>query len=88
VERDLADGMISERTATRIYGVVLDEQTGRVDGEATRARRDQVRRDRIARGTPYDEFAAQWSQRKPPEDALKLFGSWPDGAVTEPLMRP
>jgi acetophenone carboxylase len=88
VERDLADGMISEQAATTLYGVVLDEQTGRVDAEATQARRDQVRRDRIARGRPYDEFAAGWSQRKPPEDALKLYGSWPDGAVTEPLMRP
>jgi hypothetical protein len=43
---------------------------------------------RLARGVPYDEFVAEWSQRKPDESILRYFGSWPDGAVVTPLMRP
>ena len=36
---------------------------------------------------PYEEFEAGWSQRKPPEEILEFFGSWPDGAVVNPLIR-
>ena len=35
----------------------------------------------------YEEFEAEWSQRKPPEEILEFFGSWPDGAVVNPLIR-
>lgn len=88
VERDLKEGMISEWSARNTYAVVLDEHTGRVDEQATERRRAQVCQERIARGRPYDEFVAEWEQRKPAEDILQLYGSWPDGAVVEPLMRP
>jgi acetophenone carboxylase len=88
VERDVADGLISEWSARNLYAVALDAQTGRVDEAATAALRDEVRRSRLARGRPYDEFVAEWSQRKPPEEILGLYGSWPDGAVVTPLMRP
>ena len=30
----------------------------------------------------------EWSQLKPPEDALAWFGSWPEGAVVAPVFRP
>lgn len=88
VEKDLTDELISQWAARNIYAVALDEQTGRVDEEATAAKRAQVCEDRKARGVPYDEFVEGWSQRKPPEEILGLFGSWPDGAVVTPLMRP
>nr|MBA2390735.1 hydantoinase B/oxoprolinase family protein [Geodermatophilaceae bacterium] len=88
VEKDLTDGTISEWSARHIYGVVLDEQTGRLDAAATDELRAQVMRDRIARGRPYEEFEAEWSQQRPPEEIMGLFGSWPDGAVVTPLMRP
>ena len=45
-------------------------------------------RRRIARGRPYTEFEAEWPQRKPPEEILTWYGSWPDAKVVEPLMRP
>lgn len=88
VEKDLTDGTISEWSARHIYGVVLDEQTGRLDTAATDELRAQVMRDRLARGRPYEEFEAEWSQQRPPEEIMGLFGSWPDGAVVTPLMRP
>jgi acetophenone carboxylase len=37
---------------------------------------------------PYDEFVAEWSTRRPPAEIMDHFGSWPDGAVVTPIMRP
>ena len=87
VERDVADGLISEWSAANVYAVKVNEQTGRVDKEATAALRAQACEERKARGKTWDEFHANWSQRKPPEEILGLYGSWPDGAVVTPLMR-
>lgn len=88
VERDLLGGLISEWAARQIYAVTFDEQTGRVDHDATTSLRQEVKQQRLARGKPYHEFVAEWSQRKPADEILHRFGSWPDGDVTEPLMRP
>jgi hypothetical protein len=51
VQRDLDNGVISPKMGCEVYGVVLDG-TGRVDPGATQARREQLRRDRLARGVP------------------------------------
>jgi acetophenone carboxylase len=88
VEHDLSAGLISEWAARHIYGVSLNEQTGRIDEAATETLRADVREERKQRGRPYEEFVAEWSRRKPPEEILGLYGSWPDGAVVTPLMRP
>lgn len=88
VERDLNAGLISEWAARHIYAVAFHQETGRVDPEATASLREGVCRQRLARGKPYDEFAAEWAQRKPPEEILQRYGSWPDGAVVEALVRP
>jgi N-methylhydantoinase B len=48
VERDCADGLVSEHAAGTIYGVVLGRD-GTVDRTATAQRRDALRRARIAR---------------------------------------
>lgn len=87
VERDVADGLISEWSAREVYAVRFDARTGRVDVPGTDAARAQVRAERRARGRTWDEFHEEWSQRKPPEEILELYGSWPDGAVVTPLMR-
>ena len=47
VEDDVARGLVSEGPAREIYGVVL--AAGRVDEEATRARRQEIRAERLAR---------------------------------------
>ena len=88
VERDVLDGMVSPRAAREIYAVAFDPQSGRVDPAATAAMRQQVCRERLSRGQPYDQFVAAWSQRRPPEEALRLYGSWPDAEVVQPVMRP
>lgn len=87
VEKDVADGMISDWAARNLYAVVLDEHTGRVDEAGTARLRADKLAQRKAHGKTWDEFHESWSQRKPPEDVLKLYGSWPDAAVETPLMR-
>lgn len=48
---DLRDGRLPRAEAERFYGVVLDD-AGRVDAEATAARRDAMRGERLARSRP------------------------------------
>jgi acetophenone carboxylase len=87
VELDVTKNLVSAAVARRTHGVVIDEATGRVDPQATEAERAAQVAARLERGTPFDEFEAAWSQRKPPEEILGFFGSWPDGAVITPLIR-
>ncbi|MGW6281275.1 hydantoinase B/oxoprolinase family protein [Kribbella sp. NPDC055071] len=88
VERDVTKELVSPEVARRVYGVVIDSASGRVDPEATSELRATIVGQRLGRGVGYDEFEAQWSQRKPADDILRFFGSWPDGAVVTPVMRP
>ena len=66
----------------------LGRRARRVDAAATGQRRADERQARIARGRPYAEFEAEWLQRKPPEEILTWYGSWPDAKPLQPLMRP
>ena len=59
-----------------------------VDAPETEWRRASERQARLARGRPYAEFEAEWLQRKPPEEILANYGSWPDARPLQPLMRP
>lgn len=88
VERDVMKELVSPEHARAVYGVVVDTEHGRVDEKATAARRKEIIDARLARGVPYDEFVASWSQRKPAEEIMGIFGSWPEGAPLEPLLRP
>jgi N-methylhydantoinase B/oxoprolinase/acetone carboxylase alpha subunit len=76
VAEDLAAGLISADVATDIYAVVLDGRSG-VDGPATEQARAAARRGRLERGRSWDEFTAAWSERRPPEAALRYYGDWP-----------
>lgn len=87
VEADVAKNLVSAQVARDVYGVVIDDGTGRVDAAATRAQRAAQIAARLRRSVPFEEFEAQWSRRKPPEEILGFFGSWPDGAVVTPLIR-
>jgi len=51
VARDVRDGRFGPDDARTVYGVVLDADL-RVDRDATAARRDALRRDRLARARP------------------------------------
>src|SRR5581483_2639059 len=54
VMRDLAEDLISHESARDIYKVVYDEETLVIDAEATAALREASRRERVARGKPFD----------------------------------
>ncbi|MBA3369550.1 MAG: hydantoinase B/oxoprolinase family protein, partial [Geodermatophilaceae bacterium] len=88
VERDVVKGLVSYEVARDVYGVVVDPATNQIDEAATAEARADLVAARLARGVPYDEFVASWSERKPDDAILTHFGSWPDGAVVTPLMRP
>jgi hypothetical protein len=74
---DITDGITSPELAARLYGVVLAASGSRVDSEATEARRAEIRAERKRQGRPYSEFVAEWSQRRPPPDALRRYGEFP-----------
>ena len=88
VERDVMKGLVSIENAKDLYAVIIDPEAVRVDDEATQAFRAEVVQARLGRGRPYDEFEAEWSQRKPDDSILEFFGSWPEGDVVTPVMRP
>jgi acetophenone carboxylase len=84
---DVRRGVISTWSAREVWKVVFDDATLVVDAEATEALRRAERLERVARGRPYDEFVAEWSQRQPPQEVLEYFGAWPSGEKTREIIR-
>ena len=52
VERDVTKNLVSAEVARRVYGVMVDDRTGRVNADATREEREQQIADRLSRGRP------------------------------------
>ncbi|NKF21857.1 hydantoinase B/oxoprolinase family protein [Solimonas marina] len=77
VMKDIEEDLLSADLAREIYKVVFDERTLVVDEDATRAMRDDYRRQRLQRGKPFDAFCKDWVTAEPPAD-LPYFGSWDD----------
>ena len=65
VKKDLDDGIYTDDIVERIYGVVasFDEENEAwiVNEEATKARREQLRREREEKSVPFEEF---WEKEK------------------------
>jgi acetophenone carboxylase len=78
VMTDLKSGIISDYVAKNVYHVVYDPDTLEADSRVTEKAREEERKDRMRRGRPYDEFEKEWLAKKPPEQALKHYGRWPD----------
>lgn len=87
VEVDIQKNVITAGTAKQVYKVLWDETTRRVDHAATAKARTQELSARKARGVPYDEFEKEWNTKKPSDDILLYYGSWPDAKVVNPIMR-
>ncbi|TDE35396.1 hydantoinase B/oxoprolinase family protein [Antarcticimicrobium sediminis] len=81
VVKDIEEGLMSAEVAARLYKVVFDPKTLAIDFEATEQARDEERKARIARSTPYAEFIKGWNQPKPPAH-LPYFGCWGDDIDT------
>jgi N-methylhydantoinase B/oxoprolinase/acetone carboxylase alpha subunit len=80
VLRDVEDELLDAETALRVYGVVYDADTLIVDTDKTQAARDTIRRERIAKSKPYDEFVRGWVTDGP-SDKVRYFGSWEDPSM-------
>jgi acetophenone carboxylase len=78
VLRDLKDNLITEEVANRVYGVIVDDETGRVDIRATERKRNAIRRQRLSKGRKFDQFIEEWRKKKPPEQVVAYYGEWPD----------
>jgi len=88
VLEDLRAGIISSWTARSVYRVWWEEGTGRVDRRETRTGREQERADRLRRALPFETFMEQWGQKRPKEEILEYFGSWPEGRPLRSVVRP
>lgn len=87
VEIDIQKNVITPGTAQQVYKVVWDEANRRVDHAATTKLRAQELAARKKRGKPYAEFENDWSTKKPADEILLYYGSWPDAKVVNPIMR-
>ena len=88
VIKDLKDEIISDWSAKNIYKIAYDNKRLRVDQKETKKMREDEKKARIKRGKPYEEFEKEWLRRKPSEEILKFYGSWPDAKVVAPIFRP
>jgi acetone carboxylase alpha subunit len=77
VMKDLREDLMSHENARDLYKVVYDERTLVVDSQKTEELRAASRRERIARGRPFDEFCREWVTEEPPAH-LPYCGSWQD----------
>lgn len=76
VWRDVRDAIVSVEVARKIYGVVLDEQTGSLNEAATATAREQMRAERLGLAKPYAEFVKTWSKPGPTGLPAPYFGCW------------
>jgi N-methylhydantoinase B/oxoprolinase/acetone carboxylase alpha subunit len=87
VFEDLRKQIISDWTAENIYKLVYEPERRKLDAEKTKQIRDKERRARLARGKSFEEFHKEWNKKKPPEEILQWYGSWPDGKPLGPVVR-
>ena len=70
-----------------MYRVAHDPETLEIDYDGTERMRHEERKKRKARGKRYEEFEKEWLSKKPAEEALTFYGTWPDGAAVAPVVR-
>lgn len=87
VMQDIKNGSISHWVAKNICHVAYDPELLRVDYEETEKLRQEERENRKKRGKKYEEFEKEWLKKKPPEKALKYYGSWPDAKKIREIIR-
>jgi acetophenone carboxylase len=85
---DLDKAVISAWAVKHVYKVAWDPERRRVDVEATKKMRTEEYQARLRRGRPYDEFESEWLTKKPPDQILGFYGTWPDAKQVQPVMRP
>ena len=84
---DIRHKIISDWAAINVYHVAYDIDTWTADEEKTAESRKLEREDRLRRAKNYDEFETEWLKKKPSDDMLTYYGSWPDAKVVNPIIR-
>ena len=79
---DWMEGAITLDVAEQVYHVAIDAESASIDRAKTGKRRRAERRKRLAKARPFDEFIAEWRRRRPREDILGFYGSWPEPRLT------
>jgi acetophenone carboxylase len=87
VVNDIRDEIISDWTAGNVYHVAYDAETWTADEDKTREMRKREHERRLSQGKSYDEFEIEWLKKRPAEDQLVYYGSWPDGKTVRPIIR-
>jgi N-methylhydantoinase B/oxoprolinase/acetone carboxylase alpha subunit len=87
VMADVSGGIITDQVARDVYCVAYDPEILAVDGEATERLRAAERERRKARGKRWDEFHREWNELRPPDDAIKYYGTWPDAQKNREVIR-
>jgi acetophenone carboxylase len=84
---DIRNEIVSDWSASHVYRVAYDAETWTADTEETARLRKAEHEDRLRRSKRYSEFEHEWLKRKPPEEQLANYGSWPDAKVVRPIIR-
>jgi N-methylhydantoinase B/oxoprolinase/acetone carboxylase alpha subunit len=84
---DIRDEIISDWSAEHVYHVVYDRDTWTADIQKTLELRDREHKDRLQRGISYDKFEEKWLKKRPPEDQMNYYGTWPDARMIRPIIR-
>jgi acetophenone carboxylase len=87
VAQDLREGIITDWVARNIFKVAYEAETFFVDEAETERLRAEERETRKARGKSWEEFHAEWSKLRPPDDVLKYYGTWPDAEKNRDIIR-
>jgi N-methylhydantoinase B/oxoprolinase/acetone carboxylase alpha subunit len=84
---DIRNEIISDWTASNVYHVAYDVETWTADPEKTQALRKLEHEKRLRLALSYDEFEMEWLKKRPAEDQLVYYGSWPDARMVRPIIR-
>ena len=87
VIEDVRRGIITDWVALNVYSVDYNLDTLEVDESGTVALRESARAARRARGRNWAEFHLEWEALRPPADALKYYGTWPDARKNREVVR-
>lgn len=82
---DVEKGLVSPETAQHVYKVVCEAETCQVDAPATEGLLRAEYAARKKRGLPYDKFEKAWLTRRPPQEVLTYYGTWPDAKPIDKL---
>jgi acetophenone carboxylase len=87
VMKDLREDIISHWVAENVYHVVYDPESLEANLKKTDEARQREREDRKKRGKKYTDFERGWLEKRPTEQALKHYGSWPDARKVREIVR-